>query len=103
MTIPKLKSVNLAPHLVVVGRSDVERLARLSPGFGYEPARTRRVPDIVIQAMIRHENVSTTQRSYTRAVPEVVTVMKRLEAQIAVQQEKLKRFGKLKKQNEKPT
>ena len=50
------------------------------------------VPDIVIQAILRHEDVSTTQRSYIKTVPEVVTAaMKRLEAQIActalVQQE----------------
>jgi len=42
------------------------------------------VPDIVIQAILRHEDVSTTQRSYIKTVPEVVTAaMKRLEAQIA--------------------
>jgi len=50
------------------------------------------VPDIVIQAILRHEDVSTTQRSYIKTVPEVVTAaMKRPEAQIActalVQQE----------------
>ena len=50
------------------------------------------VPDIVIQAILRHEDVSTTQRSYIKTVPEVVTAaMKKLEAQIActalVQQE----------------
>lgn len=50
------------------------------------------VPDIVIQAILRHEDVSTTQRSYIRTVPDVVTAaMKRLEAQLActalVQQE----------------
>jgi integrase len=39
------------------------------------------VPDIVIQAILRHEDVSTTQRSYIKTVPEVVTAaMKRLEA-----------------------
>jgi integrase len=42
------------------------------------------VPDIVIQAILRHENVSTTQRSYIKTVPEVVTAaMKRLEAHVA--------------------
>jgi integrase len=42
------------------------------------------VPDIVIQAILRHENVSTTQPSYIKTVPEVVTAaMKRLEAHIA--------------------
>jgi integrase len=50
------------------------------------------VPDIVIQAILRHEDVSTTQRSYIKTVPDVVTAaMKRLEAQTAcaalVQQE----------------
>ncbi|HEY1658498.1 MAG TPA: hypothetical protein VGG14_09135, partial [Candidatus Sulfotelmatobacter sp.] len=50
------------------------------------------VPDIVIQAILRHEDVSTIQRSYIKTVPEVVTAaMKRLEDQIActtlVQQE----------------
>ena len=39
------------------------------------------VPDIVIQAILRHEDVSTTQRSHIKTVPEVVTAaMKRLEA-----------------------
>jgi integrase len=37
----------------------------------------------VIQAILRHEDVSTTQRSYIKTVPEVVTAaMKRLESQI---------------------
>ena len=50
------------------------------------------VPDIVIQAILRHEDVRTTQRSYIKTVPETVTAaMKRLEARIAytalVQQE----------------
>ena len=102
MTIPKLNSVNFAPNLVVVGRSDVEMLARLSSGLATN-LHELGVPDIVIQAIIRHEKVNTTQRSYTSAVPEVVTAMKQLEAQIAVQQEKLKWFGKLNRQNERPT
>jgi integrase len=43
-----------------------------------------RVPDIVIQAILRHEDIRTTQRSYLKTVPRVVTAaMKRLEAQIA--------------------
>jgi len=42
------------------------------------------VPDKVIQAILRHEDVSTTQRSYIKTVPEVVTnAMKQLEARIA--------------------
>jgi integrase len=42
------------------------------------------VPDKVIQAILRHEDVSTTQRSYIKTVPRVVTdAMKRLEAKIA--------------------
>jgi len=42
------------------------------------------VPDKVIQAILRHEDVSTTQRSYIKTVPEVVTnAMKQLEAKIA--------------------
>jgi integrase len=50
------------------------------------------VPDTVIQAILRHEDVSTTQRFYIKTVREDVTAaMKRLEAQIActafVQQE----------------
>jgi integrase len=41
------------------------------------------VPDKVIQAILRHEDVSTTQRSYIKTVPQVVTnAMKRLEARI---------------------
>ena len=39
------------------------------------------VPDKVIQAILRHEDVSTTQRSYIKTVPLVVTnAMKQLEA-----------------------
>ncbi|HKN73487.1 MAG TPA: site-specific integrase [Terriglobales bacterium] len=42
------------------------------------------VPDKVIQAILRHEDVSTMQRSYIKTVPEVVTnAMKQLEARIA--------------------
>jgi integrase len=42
------------------------------------------VPDKVIQAILRHEDVSTTQRSYIKTVPQVVTdAMKRYEARIA--------------------
>ncbi len=42
------------------------------------------VPDKVIQAILRHEDVSTTQRSYIKTVPQVVTdAMKQLEAKIA--------------------
>jgi integrase len=41
------------------------------------------VPDKVIQAILRHEDVSTTQRSYIKTVPLVVTnAMKQLEAKI---------------------
>ena len=42
------------------------------------------VPDKVIQAILRHEDVSTTQRSYIKTVPQVVTnAMKQLEERIA--------------------
>ena len=42
------------------------------------------VPDIVIQAILRHEDIRTTQRSYIKTVPRVVTAaMKQLEAHIA--------------------
>ena len=42
------------------------------------------VPDKVIQAILRHEDVSTTQRSYIKTVPQVVTdAMNQLEARIA--------------------
>ena len=42
------------------------------------------VPDKVIQAILRHEDVKTTQRSYIKTVPRVVTeAMKRLEEKIA--------------------
>lgn len=42
------------------------------------------VPDKVIQAILRHEDVKTTQRSYIKTVPSVVTeAMKRLEEKIA--------------------
>jgi integrase len=42
------------------------------------------VPDKVIQANLRHEDVKTTQRSYIKTVPSVVTnAMKRLEEKIA--------------------
>ena len=40
------------------------------------------VPDKVIQAILRHEDVSTTQRSYIKTVPQVVTdAMNQLEAE----------------------
>ena len=39
------------------------------------------VPDKVIQAILRHEDVSTTQRVYIKTVPQVVTdAMSQLEA-----------------------
>jgi hypothetical protein len=42
------------------------------------------VPDKVIQAILRHEDVSTTQRSYIKTVPQVVTdAMNQLEQRIA--------------------
>jgi integrase len=42
------------------------------------------VPDTVIQAILRHEDVSTTQRFYIKTVREdVTTAMKQLEAKIA--------------------
>ena len=42
------------------------------------------IPDKVIQAILRHEDVKTTQRSYIKTVASVVTeAMKRLEARIA--------------------
>jgi len=42
------------------------------------------VPDKVIQAILRHEDVSTTQRRYIKTVPQVVTdAMNQLEARIA--------------------
>ena len=42
------------------------------------------IPDKVIQAILRHEDVKTTQRSYIKTVPSVVTeAMKRLEEKIA--------------------
>ena len=42
------------------------------------------IPDTVIRAILRHEDVTTTQRSYIKTVPKVVTdSMKELEARIA--------------------
>ena len=42
------------------------------------------VPDKVIQSILRHEDVSTTQRSYIKTVPQVVSdAMNQLEARIA--------------------
>ncbi len=42
------------------------------------------VPDRLIQAILRHEDVRTTQRSYVKTMPEDVTkAMKRLESKIA--------------------
>ena len=42
------------------------------------------IPDKVIQAILRHEDVKTTQRSYIKMVPSVVTeAMRRLEEKIA--------------------
>jgi integrase len=44
------------------------------------------VPDIVIQAILRHEDIRMTQRSYIKTVPRVVSAaMKRLESQLLVQ------------------
>ena len=41
-------------------------------------------PESVAQAILRHEDVSTTQRSYIKTVPQVVTdAMNQLEARIA--------------------
>ena len=52
-------------------------------GFGQQSEAARR-PNTVIQAILRHEDVSTTQRSYIKTVREDVTAaMKQLEAQIA--------------------
>jgi integrase len=45
------------------------------------------VPDIVIQAILRHEDIRTIQRNYIKTVPRVVTAaMKRLESEVACQQ-----------------
>ncbi len=42
------------------------------------------VPDKVIPAILRHEDVSTTQRNYIKTIPQVVTdAMKQVEAKIA--------------------
>jgi Phage integrase family len=42
------------------------------------------VPDKVIQAILRHEDVSTTQRSYIKTVPRIVSdAMRQLEEKIA--------------------
>jgi hypothetical protein len=41
-------------------------------------------PESVAQAILRHEDVSTTQRSYIKTVPQVVTdALNQLEARIA--------------------
>ncbi len=62
------------------------------------------VADIVIQAILRHEDIRTTQRSCIKSVPRVVTVaVKRLESQVACTADATKQFGKLKKANQKPT
>ena len=58
------------------------------------------IPDKVIQAILRHEDVKTTQRSYIKTLPSVVTeAMKRLEQRIAcaadVQQVSVKLIAKL--------
>jgi len=61
-------------------------------------------PDIVIQAILRREDIGTPQRSYIKTVPRVVTnAMKRLESQVACTADATKQFGKLKKANQKPT
>jgi integrase len=42
------------------------------------------VPDVVIQAILRHEDIRTTQRSYIKTVPRVISAaMKRLQSQVA--------------------
>ena len=65
-------------------RAEVERLARISPGGLAANLHQLGIPDKVIQAILRHEDVKTTQRSYIKTVPGVVTeAMKRLEEKIA--------------------
>jgi hypothetical protein len=60
-----------------------KRLARLSPGPRHESPRTRSAGQ-GDPSNLRHEDVSTTQRSYIKTVPRVVTdAMKQLEAKIA--------------------
>ncbi|HKN70760.1 MAG TPA: hypothetical protein VJX30_07020 [Terriglobales bacterium] len=66
------------------------------------------VPDTVIQAILRHEDVSTTQRFYIKTVREDVTsAMKQLEAQDRMYSsctaKTAQQFGKLNKVNQKPT
>jgi len=60
MIIPKLQVLNLAANLVLVGRSDVERLPAYRRGL-VTNLHELGVPDIVIQTILRHEDVSTTQ------------------------------------------
>ena len=63
--------------------AEVEGLARISSRSATN-LHELGVPDKVIQAILRHEDVSTTQRSYIKTVPQVVTdAMNQLEARIA--------------------
>jgi hypothetical protein len=60
----------------------VEKVARLSPGLSHD-LHELGIPDKVIQAILRHEDVKTTQRSCIKTVLSMVTeAMKRLEEKI---------------------
>jgi integrase len=73
-TASKLKDMPWCPRVPQLTPEELQLLHMLHLG----------VPDKVIQAILRHEDVSTTQRSYIKTVPQVVTdAMKQLEARIA--------------------
>jgi integrase len=58
-------------------------MARFSPWPGDEPEKAFAVPDRTIQAILRHEDVSTTTRHYIKSVgADVVEAMKKLELRI---------------------
>jgi hypothetical protein len=70
----------MSMHWSAVARIPMTLEERLGVGF----RKHLGVPDKVIQAVLRHEDVSATQRSYIKTVSHVVTdAMKELEARIA--------------------
>jgi len=73
---PSICSAGAASQFFSAWDSKVSGLATNLP----EPG----IADKVIQAILRHEDVKTTQRSYINTVPSVVTfAMKRLEEKVA--------------------
>jgi len=70
--------------LLLVSRGQATRFVVVQPQGLAMNLHELGIPDKVIQAILRHEDVKTTQRSYIKTVPSVVTeAMRRLEQRIA--------------------